>query len=61
MVHLAKQFFKHCWRHATYVFSDIPASDSEITPQEGELLNLLVQRATDEQAGVRTAQRGWAR
>jgi hypothetical protein len=43
--------------------------DSESTPEEAELLNLLVGGATDEQAGasgwfelgVRAAQRGWVR
>jgi DNA-binding CsgD family transcriptional regulator len=53
VVRLAKLFFEHCWRHATDVFDDAPAGDAEITPQEAELLHLLVQGATDEQAGRR--------
>jgi DNA-binding CsgD family transcriptional regulator len=51
VVHLAKLFYEHCWRHAKDVFDDTPAGAAEITAQELELLNLLVGGATDEQAG----------
>ena len=51
VVHLAKLFYEHCWRQAKDVFDDTPAGAAEITAQERELLNLLVEGTTDEQAG----------
>jgi DNA-binding CsgD family transcriptional regulator/predicted transcriptional regulator len=51
VVHLAKNYYEFCWRHAEDLFIGSHSSDAEITAQEAELLNLLVEGATDEQAG----------
>jgi DNA-binding CsgD family transcriptional regulator len=51
VVNLATTFFEQCWRHANEIYGEEPDSDTELTAQEAELLQLLVQGATDEQAG----------
>ncbi|MEV6411621.1 hypothetical protein [Kribbella sp. NPDC051718] len=51
VVTMARTMFEHHWQHAADVFSPEPDRADEITPQERELLYLLVQGATDDQAG----------
>lgn len=51
VLHLATSMFAHYWRTATDIFGDEQSTDNEITAQEAELLQLLVEGATDEQAG----------
>jgi len=51
VLHLAKALYEHYWRSAVELFEGEHRQVAEITPQEAELLNLLVEGATDEQAG----------
>jgi DNA-binding CsgD family transcriptional regulator len=51
VVAMARAMFEHHWQHAADIFSPEPGSPDEITSQERELLYLLVQGATDDQAG----------
>lgn len=51
VVNLAKEFYESYWRRADDPFADDQPGVEEITAQEAELLQLLVQGATDEQAG----------
>jgi DNA-binding CsgD family transcriptional regulator len=48
---MAKALFERYWHQAEDPFSDQPGPKIELLPQELELLNLLVEGATDEQAG----------
>jgi DNA-binding CsgD family transcriptional regulator/predicted transcriptional regulator len=51
VVYLAESMYEYYWQHATDLFDAEQGTDNEITAQEAELLNLLVEGATDEQAG----------
>ncbi|GAA3573507.1 hypothetical protein [Kribbella ginsengisoli] len=69
VVNLAREYYESYWRRADDPFADEQRDDDGISSMEAELLQLLVQGATDEQAGasgrfelgVRAAQRGWVR
>ncbi len=51
VVNLAREYYESYWRRADDPFADEQPTADEISAQEGELLQLLVQGATDEQAG----------
>jgi DNA-binding CsgD family transcriptional regulator len=51
VVTMARAMFEHYWQHSTDVFAPEPGSPGDLSPQEAEFLNLLVQGATDEQVG----------
>ncbi|WP_112241269.1 helix-turn-helix transcriptional regulator [Kribbella monticola] len=48
---MAKALFERYWQDSTDPFAGELKSSKDLAPQEAELLNLLVQGATDEQAG----------
>ncbi|NEA35542.1 helix-turn-helix domain-containing protein [Streptomyces sp. SID13031] len=51
VVNLAREYYESYWRRADDPFADEQRDEDGISSLEAELLQLLVQGATDEQAG----------